>query len=255
MKAIKKILIIEDEEANADRLQRFLLKIRPTMEVLDVLDSVKKSIAWLSENEAPDLIIMDIRLADGLCFEIFQQAEVKSPVIFTTAYDEYAIKAFKYNSIDYLLKPVDKDELEAAINKFEQLSTQSVDQQLLIENLLATIQPKAYRTRFLIPYRDSYQRINVGDIAFFYSQVGINYATLFNGETVIIPQTLETLEQQLDPAVFFRANRQYIVHIDSIEKVHNYFNSKLKLEIKNCTDPDVIVSRTKAPLFKAWLDY
>jgi len=255
MKAIKKILIIEDEEANADRLQRFLLKIRPAMEVLDVLDSVKKSIAWLSENESPDLIIMDIRLADGLCFEIFQQADVKSPVIFTTAYDEYAIKAFKYNSIDYLLKPVDKDELEAAINKFEQLSTQSFDQQLLIEHLLTAMQPKAFRTRFLIPYRDGYQRINAGDVAFFYSQVGINYAHLFNGETVIIPQTLETLEQQLDPAVFFRANRQYIVHINSIEKVHNYFNSKLKLEIKNCTDPDVIVSRTKAPLFKAWLDY
>lgn len=255
MRNIKKILIVEDEEANADRIRRFLLKIRPAMEVMDVLDSVKKTIVWLSENDTPDLIIMDIRLADGLCFEIFHQTDVKSPVIFTTAYDEYAIKAFKYNSVDYLLKPVDKEELEAAINKYEHLSKPGFDQQLLIENLLTAIQPKAYRTRFLIPYRDSYKKINVGEVAFFYSQVGINYANLFNGETVIIPQTLETLEQQLDPAVFFRANRQYIVHIDSIEKVHNYFNSKLKLEIKNCTDPDVIVSRTKAPLFKAWLDY
>lgn len=255
MKAITKILIMEDEEANADRLQRFLFKIRPNIEVLDVLDSVKKTMEWLSGNETPDLIIMDIRLADGLCFEIFRHADVTSPVIFTTAYDEYAIKAFKYNSLDYLLKPVDKDELEMAINKYERLSKQTFEQQLSIEHLLTYMQPKTYRTRFLIPYRDGYKRINAGEVAFFYSQLGINYANLFNGETVIIPQTLETLEQQLDPAVFFRANRQYIVHIDSIEKVHNYFNNKLKLEIKNHEDAAIIVSRTKASSFKMWLDY
>ncbi|SEW52271.1 LytR/AlgR family response regulator transcription factor [Chitinophaga arvensicola] len=255
MTVIRKILIVEDEDANADRLQRFLLKIRPTVEVPAVLDSVKKTITWLAENEAPDIIIMDIRLADGLCFDIFNQADVKSPVIFTTAYDEYAIKAFKYNSLDYLLKPVDQDELEAAVNKYERLNKPASGQQLSIDNLVAQMQPKEYRTRFLVPYRDEYKRIQVGDVAFFYSQLGINYANLFNGETVIIPHTLETLEQQLNPAVFFRANRQYIIHIDAIEKVHNYFNGKLKLEIKNGGDAEIVVSRTKAPLFKTWLDY
>ena len=255
MSALRKILILEDEEANADRLQRFLLKISPDSEVPAVLDSVKKATAWLSGNEAPDLILMDIRLADGLCFEIFNHADVKSPIIFTTAYDEYAIKAFKYNSLDYLLKPVDKDELESAINKYEQLAKPTFEQQLSIERLLTYIQPKEYRARFLVPYRDSYKRINVADVAYFYAQAGINYANLFNGETVIIPQTLETLEQQLDPAIFFRANRQYITHIDAIQKVHNYFNGKLKLEIKDCKDDDIIVSRTKAALFKTWLDY
>ncbi|ASZ12588.1 LytTR family DNA-binding domain-containing protein [Chitinophaga pendula] len=255
MKVIKKILIMEDEEPNAERLQRFLSEIRPVIEVSAILDSVKKAVEWLAKNDPPDLIIMDIRLADGLCFQIFNLANVKSPVIFTTAYDEYAIKAFKYNSLDYLLKPIEREELETAILKYEDLIKHTFEQHTLIENLLNYIQPKEYRTRFLIPYRDGYKKINVEDIAFFSSQVGGNYANLFNGETMVIPQTLETLEQQLDPALFFRANRQYIVHIDSVEKVYNQFNGKLKIEIKNYRDTDIIVSRSKAPLLKMWLDY
>lgn len=255
MKVIKKILIMEDEEPNAERLQRFLSEIRPNIEVLGVLDSVKKAVDWLAKNETPDLIIMDVRLADGLCFEIFNLADVKSPVIFATAYDEYAIKAFKYNSLDYLLKPIEKEELETAINKYEALIKQTFEQYNLIENLLTYIHPKEHRTRFLIPYRDGYKKVNAGEIAFFSSQIGGNYANLFNGETMVIPQTLETLEQQLDPAIFFRANRQYIVHIDAVEKVSNDFNGKLKIEIKNYRDTDIIVSRTKAPLLKMWLDY
>lgn len=199
--------------------------------------------------------MMDVQLADGLSFEIFNLADVKCPVIFTTAYDEYAVKAFKHNSIDYLLKPIEKDQLEAAITKFENSVQQSYQQYPLIEELIAHIQPKEYRTRFLLPYRDGYRKINVEDVSFFYSHMNISYASLFNGEEVVIPQTLETMEQELEPKNFFRVNRQYIVHVNSIEKVHNFFNGKLKIKLKNCPDEDIIISRTKAPLFKMWLDY
>lgn len=255
MNAIRKILILEDEKLNAERIQRLMLKIRPNMEIVDVLASVKKAVEWLADNKSPDLIIMDIQLADGLSFEVFNLTDVKCPVIFTTAYDEYAVKAFKYNSVDYLLKPVEEGELEAAIRKFETSIQQPYQQQALIEGLLAHIQPKTYRKRFLLPYRDGYRKINVEDIALFYTHMNINHAILFNGDRVVVPQTLEILEQELDPKDFFRANRQYIVHSNSIEKVHNFFNGKLKLKVKSRTDTDIIVSRIKAPLFKMWLDY
>lgn len=252
---MKKILILEDEKPNSDRIQRLMLKIRPNIQIAGVLTSVKKTVDWLSENECPDLIIMDIQLADGISFEVFNLAEVTCPVIFTTAYDEYAIKAFKYNSIDYLLKPIEKEQLEAAIVKFEKSVQQSNLEYPLIEELIAQIQQKDYRTRFLLPYRDGYKKVSVEDIAFFYSNLNISYAVLFNGEQNVVPHTLETLEQELEPKNFFRVNRQYIVHVNSIEKVHNFFNGKLKLKVKNCADDDLIVSRTKAPLFKTWLDY
>ncbi|KEQ29030.1 LytTR family transcriptional regulator [Pedobacter antarcticus 4BY] len=252
---MKKILILEDEKPNSDRIQRLMLKIRPNIQIVGVLTSVKKTVDWLSENECPDLIIMDIQLADGISFEVFNLADVTCPVIFTTAYDEYAIKAFKYNSIDYLLKPIEKEQLEAAIVKFEKSVQQSNLEYPLIEELIAQIQPKDYRTRFLLPYRDGYKKVSVEDIAFFYSNLNISYAVLFNGEQNVVPHTLETLEQELEPKNFFRVNRQYIVHVNSIEKVHNFFNGKLKLKVKNCADDDLIVSRTKAPLFKTWLDY
>lgn len=255
MSLINKILILEDEQLNSDRIQRLMLKIRPNVEILGVLTSVQKTVDWLSKNECPDLIIMDIQLADGVSFEVFNLADVKCPVIFTTAYDEYAVQAFKYNSIDYLLKPVEKEQLEAAITKFENSVQRSYNQYPLIEEVLARMRPKEYRTRFFLPYRDGYRKINVEDIAFFYSHMTITYANLFNGESIVVPQTLEMLEQELEPKNFFRVNRQYIIHVNSIEQVHNFFNGKLKLKVKNCTDEEVIVSRTKAPLFKTWLDY
>lgn len=255
MNMINKILILEDEKLNSDRIQRLMLKIRPNVKILGVLTSVKKTVDWLYENESPDLILMDIQLADGLSFEVFNLADVKCPVIFTTAYDEYAVKAFKYNSIDYLLKPIEQDHLEMAIAKFERSVQRSYQQSPSIEELLRQIQPKEYRARFFLPYRDGYRKINVEDIAFFNSHLNISYANLFNGEQVVVPQILENLEQELNPKNFFRINRQYIVHVNSIEKVANFFNGKLKLKLKNCADPDIVVSRTKAPLFKMWLDY
>ncbi|PYF72786.1 LytR/AlgR family response regulator transcription factor [Pedobacter nutrimenti] len=255
MNILNKVLILEDEKPNSDRIKRLISEIRPDLEIVGVLTSIQKTINWLTENSCPDLIMMDIQLADGISFEIFHLAEVKCPVIFTTAYNEYAVQAFKYNSLDYLLKPVEKDELEAAFTKFENSTKTSGPQSSLIEELLSRIQTKEYRSRFFLPYRDGYRKINVQDIAFFSSQMTITYANLANGEKIVVPQTLETLEQELEPKNFFRVNRQYILHVNSIEKVHNFFNGKLKLTVKNCPDTEVIVSRTKAPLFKTWLDY
>lgn len=254
MNHAKRILIIEDEEINAQRLQRILLKIRPEFKVLAVLSSIEESVKWLSEEDSPDLIFMDIRLADGSSFEIFNLIDIKSPVIFTTAYDEYALKAFKYNSIDYLLKPIESEELEASVIKFEKLENPLADQQPEIKNLLEYLEKKEYRTRFLLPYRDSYVILNIDEIAYFYSELGTTFAISFDGSKNAISLTLETLEQQLDPKVFFRANRQYIIHINSILKVHNYFNSKLKLDIKQ-SDEEIVVSRLKAAALKDWLDY
>lgn len=255
MNTINKILILEDEKLNSERIKRLILKIRPDVEIVGVLASVKNTVSWLSQNHAPDLILMDVQLADGLSFEIFNLTDLTCPIIFTTAYDEYAIKAFKYNSVDYLLKPIEKDELEAAILKLENALQQPASPKSQIEELLAYMQPKEYRNRFLIPYRDGFRKIDVEDIACFYSNLNINYAYLFNGEEVVVPHTLEALEQELNPKSFFRANRQYIIHINAIEKVNNYFNGKLQLKIKHSKDEAVIVSRTKASLLKLWLDY
>lgn len=254
MNKIKQLLILEDEKPNADRIKRLISELRPEITIVGVLTSISKTIDWLAKHECPDLIIMDIQLADGLSFEVFNQTEVKCPVIFATAYDEYAVKAFKYNSIDYLLKPIEKDELENAIIKFEHTLTQAYQQSTAIEELLRQMQPKAYRTRFFLPQRDAYRKINVADIAFFYSSLNITYAHLFGGEQIVVPHTMETLEKELEPKAFFRANRQYIVHANAIDKVHNFFNGKLKLKLKS-HEEEVIVSRTKASLLKAWLDY
>ncbi|MFV0529811.1 MAG: LytR/AlgR family response regulator transcription factor [Flavobacteriales bacterium] len=252
---VKKILIIEDEKPNADRLKRLLLEMKPQLEILAVIESVSNAVDWLVQNENPDIILMDVRLSDGLSFEIFNQTEVESPVIFTTAYDEYAVRAFKYNSIDYLLKPIQKEELQAALEKYDSLIDYSFGGGAALKNLLNYIQPKEYRNRFLIPYRDSYKTVMANDIAFFYSELNITRAKLFNGEEEVLPQTLEKLEQQLDPKLFFRANRQYIIHMDAIQKVHNHFNGKLKIELKKNTGTEVLISREKASVFKAWLDY
>ena len=251
---INTILIVEDEKLNADRLKRLLKSIRPKAEIVAVLDSIADCVEWLLTNTQPDVIMLDVRLSDGLSFEIFDKIRVEAPVIFTTAYDEYAVRAFKYNSIDYLLKPVEQEELQAALYKLEQLTTAQETPKSL-EGLLNFLQPKEYRSRFLLPYRDGYKSVLVNDVAYFYSELKITRAKLANGLEEIVPQTMEELEQQLNPKMFFRANRQYIIHIDAIQRVANYFNGKLKIDIKNNPDTEVIVSREKAHLLKMWLDY
>lgn len=249
---IQRVLIIEDEKPNADRLKRLIKTEFPQLRIEAVLESVAESVDWFLENEHPDVVLMDVRLSDGLSFDIFEKAEIVCPVIFTTAYDEYAVRAFKYNSIDYLLKPVDPDELRVA---FEKWMSQNIKTAHSLEGLLNFLQPKTFRTRFLLPYRDGYKTLLVSDVAYFYSELKITRVKLHNGSEEIVPHTLEELEQQLDPKLFFRANRQFIVHIDAIQQVYNHFNGKLKVDIKDNPETEVIVSREKAGVLKSWLDF
>ncbi|AQX84694.1 LytR/AlgR family response regulator transcription factor [Elizabethkingia bruuniana] len=251
------ILIIEDERPNAERLRRLIQGIKPQANILSVLESVSESVEWLETHERPDLIMMDIKLSDGLSFEIFDKTQlVDIPIIFTTAYDEYAIKAFKQYSIDYLLKPVDKDELAMAFEKYDQLDIMvNKATNPSIEKLLDEFRPKNFRTRFLLSYRDGFKTVMVSDVLYFYSEQKITKARLADGTDEIIPHTMDELEQQLDPKLFFRANRQFIICINAVEHVYNYFNNKLKVAMRKNTDVEIIVSRDKAPLLKNWMGY
>ena len=250
---IKNILIIEDEKPNADRLKRLISAVKPDANIVAVLESVCESVDWLLTNECPDVIMMDVRLADGLSFEIFEKVKPKCPVIFTTAYDEYAVRAFKVNGVDYLLKPVEQDELEHAFKMAEE--RQQNNSTISLESLLTHINKKEYRSRFLLPYRDGYKTVLVSDIEYLHSELKITKARLLGGSEEALSQTLEELEQQLDPKLFFRANRQFIVHIDAIKHIHNYFNGKLKIELRKSPDVEIIVSREKAVVLKGWMDF
>ena len=249
------ILIIEDEQRNANRLQALLREIDVEIKVVDVLESVADSIEWFEAHHEPDLILMDVRLADGLCFEIFSACTITVPVIFTTAYDEYAIRAFKVNSVDYLLKPIDKLELAGALNKYKQLSTHHQTSEM-IENLVEIIKkPGAvYRSRFLIPIHDGYKTIKVTDIAYIFSEFKVSHLVLEHGDVQAILFTMDELEEQLDPDFFFRANRQYLISINCIKSIHNYFNGKLKVILNDSKETEIFISREKATLFKQWLD-
>ncbi|MBI9063946.1 MAG: response regulator transcription factor [Marinilabiliaceae bacterium] len=248
-----KILIIEDELHNQRLIQGMIQEIRPHWQIAGVMESVSESIEWLKDN-SPDLIFMDIQLVDGICFSIFEQVHVKSPVIFTTAYDNFAIQAFKVNSIDYLLKPIKDEELKRAIKKFERQNQPHHE----IENyneILDAIRKgeKKYRTRFLIQGSKAYFKINTSEIAYFYSQNKITFAITFENKEHIIDFTLETLEEELNPDQFFRANRNMIIHIDAVEKFEDYFGGKLYLKLNPPFHEEVTISRLKNSAFKAWV--
>lgn len=250
-----KVLIVEDEVRNANKLSRLLQMLDSEIEILAVVESVKECVDWLKNNEEPSLIMMDIRLEDGLCFEIFEQVEVKAPVIFTTSYDEYALKAFKVNSIDYIMKPVREEELEQALEKFKSLrSTPELSDS--IKDILGNLYKKEafYRSRFLIPYKDGFKTVKVDEIDFIFSELKITHLVLKNKSVIIVGQTLEELEDELDPKIFFRANRQHIISIDSIDNIQNYHNGKLKVGLVKDPQREVIVSREKAPFLKNWLN-
>ncbi|MEJ2901712.1 LytTR family DNA-binding domain-containing protein [Pedobacter panaciterrae] len=253
MQIRKRILIVEDEKLNADRLKRFLSELRPDYHVAAVLESVSDVVHWLTVNPQPDLLLLDIRLSDGLSFEIFEHTDVSCPVIFTTAFDEYAVRAFKHNSVDYLLKPVDKDELENAVVRLENFQS---GMQPSVEKLLSFLKTNHvdYRTRFLLPFKDGYKTLLVADVEYFYLDQKIMYARLTSGGEQVLSQSMEELEQQLDPKLFFRANRQIIIHIDSVGQIVNSFNGKLRITLRRSKDVEIFISRDKAPQFKAWMD-
>lgn len=250
-----KFLIIEDERPNATRLKKIVEQIDPSFEVVEILDTVAGGISWFEQNTHPEIVLMDIRLADGLSFDIFSKVRVNSAVIFTTAYDEYALQAFKVNGVDYLLKPIEKEELQAAISKVNR-NPVSASHNPYLNELLTFIKQKdvRYRSRFLFPYKDGYKTITVSDIDLIYSEDKNTHLILQNGGLQMANQTLEELEEQLDPEQFFRANRQYIININSIESLHNHFNGKLKVVIRNQAQHEILVSKEKTPLFKQWLD-
>jgi len=251
------IVLIEDEPYNLRLLEGMIKKLRPGWEVVNTFESVKSSVDWLCKNPHPDLFFMDIQLADGLCFSIFDQVEIKSMVIFTTAYDNYAIRAFKVNSIDYLLKPFKEKDLEIAIEKFENfrnLSGEILTKQDYSEILEAIRHgEKKYRKRFLVAKGAAFYKLPVEDIAYFYSENRITTAVTFNRQNHVVDFSLEALEEQLDPDTFFRVNRQLIVNIQSIEKIENYFGGKLKVRLNPPFDGEVVVSRLKAMDFKEWV--
>jgi len=249
-----KILIVEDESINASRLKRLLEELEPDCEILGIIDTVVDTVSWLNSNPVPDLITMDIRLADGLSFSIFDEVNITCPVIFTTAYDEYAIRAFKVNSIDYLMKPIEKNELEYALTKFKSLTRTETSVTNIAGILKELIHKPVFRLRFLVTYRDGYKSVDVADIDFIYSEFKTSNLFLKSGVIISIPQTMEELEQELDPNVFFRANRQCFIRAESIKSIANYFNAKLKIQLKLDPEREVIISREKTPFFKQWMD-
>lgn len=256
------ILIIEDEKLAANRLRGLIETIDHTVEIVGMLDSIKSTVIWFETNQQPDLAFFDIQLADGLSFEIFDQVKVNCPVIFTTAFDEYALRAFKVNSIDYLLKPVDSEELKRAMDKYQHLHLSKNEEQVnqstnisspVMDKVLQML-TKSYKNRFLVRAGEHIKTISVDQINFFYSMGKATFLNSSENKEYDIDYTLEELEVLLNPEHFFRINRKYIIALKSIKDIVNHSNSRLKLRLINSTDEEIIVSREKVTAFKSWLD-
>ncbi|MFA5326866.1 MAG: LytTR family DNA-binding domain-containing protein [Prolixibacteraceae bacterium] len=249
-----KVLIIEDEKPAADWLRQLILKFNSQISILSTIDSVSEAVDWLRHHTAPDLVFMDIQLADGLSFEIFEQTEVVCPVIFTTAYQEYAIKAFKVNSVDYLLKPISSDELEAALVKF---GTQHSDAPAITMDILGKVKEmlrKQYKTRFVIKVGEHLKSVQVEDILFFYSLEKATYLCTTDFKTYLVDYSLDRILEMVDEQRFFRINRKYILSNQAIADIVFYPNSRLKIKLKKPGEENIIVSRDKVSAFKDWLD-
>ena len=247
-------IIIEDEKPAARLLQRKLNKLN--IEVGVLLHSVEDSITWFTQNEHPDLIFLDIQLSDGLSFEIFEKIEIKSAIIFTTAYDEYALKAFKLNSIDYLLKPIDEEELEIAITKYKERVPSKEKLQIdfeEIKKMLTNPFEKNYKKRFTVKIGQHIKVIAIEEIECFFSENKGTYIHTLDNRNYLIESTLETLEQELDAKNFFRISRKFILPLDSIKEIVLYSNSRLKIVLPTYKEDDVIVSREKVSDFKNWI--
>ncbi|WP_334124847.1 LytTR family DNA-binding domain-containing protein [Empedobacter brevis] len=249
-----KIVIIEDEKPAARLLKRRVEKLG--YEIYEMLHSVEESVAWLETNPTPDLIFLDIQLSDGLSFEIFNQVEISSAIIFTTAYDEYVLKAFKLNSVDYLLKPVDEEELKFSIEKFEKRYKNSPSTFDLkeLKNLFSNNQAEKYKERFSVKIGTSIKIIETENIECFFSENKASYIHTKENRNYLIDSSLDKVEEQINPAKFFRINRSQIIQIDSIKEINMYSNSRLKIILTTYNEQDMIVSREKVTDFKNWLD-
>lgn len=252
-----KVVIIEDEPNAQKELTRLLKNSAYQIDVLSYLDTVEEAVEWIETHEAPDLFFFDIQLSDGLSFEIFEHTEVKTPIVFTTAFDEYAIKAFKVNSIDYLLKPVKQNELNAALKKYENISQKlSHDSGLQlnqIQELLQLNKPR-YKTRFLCRIGDQISYVNTEDIAYFKAEDNEVLLITNDNHQYFINHSLDQLANYLNPDYFYRINRGYFVHLSSIKKMSKYFNSRLLLQLAPKTEGEVLISRAKVADFLNWID-
>lgn len=254
------IFIVEDEDLAVRKLQKTLQAIGADLQVVGTADSISAAVDWLERHPRPDLILMDIELADGQSFEIFNRIPVRSPVIFTTSYDEYALKAFKVNSLDYLLKPVQQDELETAIGKFRQMKETfggpaAADARMsdLVRELQASIQQKDFRKRFLVKHLQKLVSIEVGQIAYFFSDERLTFFKTFDDKKYVVDYTLDDIEEMVDPAQFFRIGRAFLVSIRAIDQIHDYFGNRLKLALKPAIDKEALVSRERVADFKLWM--
>jgi len=245
-----KVLIIEDEATAARRLEKLIWKIDPGIEVLETLDSVEATLKWLLNNEPPDLIFLDIHLADGSSFEIFKHVEIDFPIIFTTAYDKYAVEAFKVNTIDYLLKPIKKAEIERALKKYRKLQQATGFD---YSKLAKAIQKDNYSKRFLIRFGQQIRVVEMNAAAYFYTQDKITFVITKEGKRYPLDYSLEKLEELVNPAAFFRINRQFIISIDAIKEMYAYSKSRVKVDLTPVCDIVTIVSTERSPLFKKWL--
>lgn len=249
------VLIIEDEKPAARRLARLLSEL--DVEVSTMLHSVEEAVDWFQKNEHPDLIFLDIQLSDGLSFEIFDLVEVKSVIIFTTAYDEYALQAFKLNSIDYLLKPIDDEELENAVRKYQNLQPDHNQISLDFEDIkkfLVNPLEREYKKRFTIRLGQHLKIINADEIECFYSENKGTYAATSEGRNYLLDTTLENLENELSPQIFFRVSRKFYININHIKDIVSYTNSRLIIKLNRYIEQEIIVSRERVKDFKLWLE-
>ncbi len=248
-----KILIIEDELPAARQLAKLLSALDlGKQQILETLDSVESAVQWLRTFSPPDLIFMDIQVADGLSFDIFRQVEVKSPVIFTTAFDQYAVRAFRVHAVDYLLKPVDPDELRSAIDKVLHVN-KAINTSLELEALERFFEKKEYKDRFLIKNGANFGFLNISDVAYFRSDSSLTQAITKGGKCPVVEHSLDELESIINPRDFFRINRNMMVQLTAIQKISPYLNGRLVLELAPSCKGEVIVSREKVGAFKIWL--
>jgi len=255
-----KVVIVEDEGLAAERLAKLIHQYDSTIEIIQYLDSIESTTEWFQNNEPPDIAFFDIQLADGLSFDIFENCEIKCPVIFTTAFDDYAIRAFKVNSIDYLLKPIDLEELTKAFVKYKELKkdTEATSQTLgldLIKNAMQQLKKKEYKSRFIVKVASNIIAVPTSEILYFFSENKIVWVRKKDGKKHPIDYNLDQLINLIDPQKFFRINRKYISSFDAIQDISAYSNSRLKIKLLHeAKKEEILISREKVTDFKAWLD-
>jgi two-component system, LytTR family, response regulator LytT len=247
-----KVVIIEDEMLAAKRVKKLLSQLDHDIEIIAHCDSIEASVNFLQNNQDVDLLLMDIHLGDGLSLEILKQVEIKVPIIFTTAYDEYTLKAFKLNSVDYLLKPIELEDLAFAFQKFQNLY-QKEQPTLDIQSLLSKLNSPTYKERFLIKHGTQLVIVSITDVAYFYTEEGYTHLVTHDHKTYLLDDTLDTLQKDLNPQHFFRINRAMIVKVESIGKIEQYFNSRYSLHLAPNFKGEVIVSRERVKEFKDWI--